>query len=52
MEMGKGLRASLAVCALLSGTIAGSGAADAQSVEQFYKGKQIKFMLGSAGGGG
>jgi tripartite-type tricarboxylate transporter receptor subunit TctC len=52
MEMGKGLLASLAACALLTGTIAGGGAADAQSVEQFYKGKQIKFMLGSAGGGG
>ncbi len=35
------------------GLALGAGAAAAQqSVEQFYKGRQIKFILGSAGGGG
>ena len=54
METGKGLWASLTVCALTLGLAAGAAHAQsgAQSVEQFYKGKQIKFMLGSAGGGG
>ena len=56
METGKALTGPRTLFgALLSGVIlaglAGAPAA-AQSVEQFYKGKQIKFILGSAGGGG
>ncbi|HEY4133915.1 MAG TPA: tripartite tricarboxylate transporter substrate-binding protein [Alphaproteobacteria bacterium] len=59
MEMGKrpfGPRSLLA--AGLAGVLAGgimaaaAGGAEAQSVEQFYKGRQIRFILGSAGGGG
>ena len=52
MEMGKAPLVSMLACALLVGTVAVASTAQAQSVEQFYKGKQIKFMLGSAGGGG
>lgn len=56
METGKALNGPRTLLgALLSGVVlaglAGAPAA-AQSVEQFYKGKQIKFILGSAGGGG
>jgi len=57
MEMGKARKGPRTLLgALLSGAVliglAGAAPAAAQSVEQFYKGKQIKFILGSAGGGG
>jgi tripartite-type tricarboxylate transporter receptor subunit TctC len=44
-----GLLRGLCVCAI---AIAGASPARAETVEQFYSGKQIKFVVGSAGGGG
>lgn len=57
MEMGRALigpRQLLGALVLAGFCLAmiGAGKAAAQSVEQFYKGKQIKYVLGSAGGGG
>lgn len=54
MEMGKRPLAGLLACAVMAATgfAAIGSSANAQSVEQFYKGRQIKYMLGSAGGGG
>ena len=46
-----GLLRGFCVCAAAI-TVSIATAARAQTVEQFYAGKQIKFVVGSAGGGG
>src|SRR5882672_3141947 len=49
-----GIRRGTAVIVLLSAVAWAAGASDvrAQSVKEFYSGRQIKFVVGSAGGGG